>query len=382
MELLDREKFILARWSYSVGKPIYSDAEYTFMLNAMRASNPDDEYVNRSWSSDPCPTELLKRIGREDLIAEVVLGDKTESIPSLNTSLDVQRELSAFQGEGTLSMKHDGWHIQANYYNGDLINLQTRGRYKDAVNADALRNKVPKKIPQLGKLRVSMEATVSKSDFLFCASQFQNVNERSAVSSVLARPEYIHLLSLHAFDIFGVDLKGRCKFDVLREWGFEIPKFYHVTNYQEILDCLQLLSDNNQYYLYPTDGAVFDGGLRRAIRLLAWEEPIYYSYVTGYGEKYSMYRINPSIRIFPVMRGGTTQRQVNITNWQRILDYDLQPGSPIAFRVASSAIADFDESATRLLRVEYEGRWEEYQRRIAQDEEIKKQQWLRLQHSL
>ena len=382
MELLDREKFILARWSYSVGKPIYTDAEYTCMLNAMKATNPNDEYVNRSWSSDPCPIDLLKKVGREDLIAEVVIGDKTESIPSLNTNLDVQRELSSFQGNGTLSMKHDGWHIQANYYNGSLVNLQTRGRYKDAVNADALRSKVPATVPVQGKVRVSMEATVSNVDFLFCASQFQNVDARNAVSSVLARPEYIHLLSLHAFDIFGVDLQGRCKFEVLQEWGFETPKYYRVSNYQDILDCLQSLSDEKESYAYPTDGAVFDGGLRRAIRLLAWEEPVYYSYVTGYGEKYSMYRINPSIRIYPVMRGGVTQRQVNITNWQRILDYDLEPGSPIAFRVASSAIADFDEDATKLLRTEYAGRQEEYQQRIQQDEEIKKQQWLRMLHSL
>ena len=378
MELIDRDKFILARWTYSIGQPMFTDAEYTRMLNAMQASNPDDEYVKRSWSSDPCPVDLLKRIGREDLIVNVVLGDKTESIPSLNTSIDVQRELQQFLGTGTLSMKHDGWHIQTNYYNGSLVSIRTRGRYADALDAEVMRSKVPQTIPAKGTVRVSMEATVSKTNYLFCASRFQSKSPRSAVSTLLANPEYIHLLSLHAFDVFGYDLNGQNKFELLKSWGFNVPKYFNVSDYADILNCLNDLSEANTTYEYPTDGAVFDGDKRRAIRLLAWEEPIYYSFVTGYLEQYSMYRLNPSVLIHPVMRGGSTQRRVNITNWQRIIENDLQPGSPIAFRVASSAIADYDSEATRLLRIEYEGKWKEYQDKIKLDEEVKRQQWLML----
>lgn len=378
MELNDREKFILARWSYSVGKPVYSDAEYTSMLNYMLARCPDDEYVKRSWSSDPCPIDLLKKIGREDLIVNVVLGDKTESIPSLNSEGDVSIELSDFVGAGTLSMKHDGWHIQVNYFNGYLVDIRTRGRTQDAMKVEILKDRVPQTIPVMGAVRVSMEATVDKKSFRFCASQFNNVNERSAVSTLLANSEYAYMMSLHAFDIFGFDLQGKNKFETLKEWGFQIPKYYNVYDYSDILNCLQMLSNSYEDYDYPTDGAVFDGHKRRAIRLLAWEEPIYHSYVTGYLEQYSLYRVSPSILIEPVRRGGTTQRRVNITNWQRILDYDLQPGSPVAFRVASSAIADFDEEATRLLRKEYEGRWEEFRNKVKQDEEVKRQQWMML----
>jgi hypothetical protein len=354
---------------------MFSDAEYTYMLRTMQALYPNDEYVQRSWSSDPCPMSLLKRIGREDLIVDVILGDKTESIPSLNTELEVQANLSNFYGTGTMSMKHDGWHIQVNYYNGELVNIRTRGRTYDAVDAGSLVTQVPKTIPVLGKVRVSCEATVSKSNFLFCASRFGNANERSAVSTILANPEYIHLISLHAFDIFGIDLDNRCKFDVLKEWGFEVPKYYIVSDYGEILNALRELSDACEGYDYPTDGAVFDGHIRRAIRLLAWEEPIFYSYVTGYFEQYSLYRISPSILIYPFLRSGTTQRRINITNWQRIINHDLRPGSPIAFRIASSAIADFDEDATRAVRKEWEGRWEDYQKKIIQEEEVKRCNW-------
>ena len=85
--LSDKEKFILARWSYSVGQPLMSDSEYTQLLRYMEKMYPNDEYVKRSWSSDPCPTELLKKIDRTDLIYKVILSDRTESIPSLNSNL-------------------------------------------------------------------------------------------------------------------------------------------------------------------------------------------------------------------------------------------------------------------------------------------------------
>ncbi|MCM1234397.1 MAG: hypothetical protein NC489_30215 [Ruminococcus flavefaciens] len=374
-DLSDIDRFVLARWTYSIGESIMSDADYNLLREVMEVTCPESPYVHRTWSDDPCPVELLTRIGRKDWIATVVLGDKTESIPSLNSDLEVREELQNFFGKGTMSMKHDGWHMQANYYNGKLINMQTRGRTHDAMDANPLCSKVPQEIPVMGKVRVSMEATVSKMNFPFCARTFNNVSERSAVSTILSRPEYSHLIDLHAFDVFGVELEGRCKFDVLQQWGFDVPMWEYVENYTEILQALAHLSESRTAYPSPTDGAVFDGDKRRAIRLLAWEEPIYYSYVTGYFEQYNMYRISPSVTIFPVLRKGSTQRRVNVTNWQRILDYDLEPNSPIAFRVASEAIADFDETATRLCRKEWKGRWDEFAKKVRDDEEIKKCNW-------
>lgn len=370
-QLSDLDKFILARWCYSVGEPIISDAEYTVLLNYINSAYPDNEYVQRSWSSDPCPTELLYKINRPDLIAKIILSDKTESIPSLNTNLELQEELQSFIGHGTMSMKHDGWNIQSNYYNGKLVSIKTRGRASDAIDVDPIRKLVPETIPAMGSIKIVQEATVSKTNFPFCASTFGNVSERAAVSSILARPEYTHLLSVHAFDIHGY-LDNRCKFEVLKEWGFDIPNYYEVHNYDDILNALRLLSEEQPSYLWPTDGAVFDGNKRRAIRLLAWEEPIYYSYVTDYLEQYNMYRISPSVLIYPVLRGGTTQRRINITNWQRILDYNLAVNSPIAFRIASSAVADFDEETTRLLQKQWEGKYEEFCERVRVDEEVKR----------
>lgn len=368
-DLNPRDKFILSRWAYSIGQPIISDAEYTSLLRYMEVQFPNDEYVTRSWSSDPCPVELLKLVGKEDMIRQIILSDKTESIPSLNTDYEVKVELHHVNKPGTLSMKHDGWNIQANYYNGKIVNVMTRGRSSDAVDVTRLQSIFPQTIPAMGKIKVVCELTVSKEEYKFCASMFGNVSERSAVSTLLSKPEYHHKLSFHAFDIHGYEMDGRNKFEVLEEWGFPTPMWLNVTDYDSILVALNELSLSNPEYEFPTDGAVYDGEMRRAIRLLAWEEPIYKSFVIGYLEKFGPYRISPSILIEPVERKGT-QRRLSMTNWQRIIDYNLQVGAPVAFRIASSATADFDEEATMLLHKEYEGRWEEFQKMVKQNEEV------------
>ena len=254
-QLSDFEQFIVARWAYSVGKPVITDAEYTSLLRAMQASFPDNEYVQRSWSSDPCPVDLLKKINREDLIYEVILTDKTESIPSLNTSWEVKSELSN-AGPGTVSMKHDGWNVQASYMHGNLVLVSTRGRASDALDVTYLRDMLPKTIPYTEPCKIVMELTVSKANFVTCSRVFNNASPRSAVSTILANPDYFHLLSTNAFDIHGYDLQGRCKFEVLQEWGFNTPDFIKVNNYDEILLAVKELSDREPTYHEPTDGAV------------------------------------------------------------------------------------------------------------------------------
>lgn len=365
-----RDKFIYTRWAYSVGMPVISDAEYTLLLEAMKSEFPNDEYVKRSWSSDPCPTDLLKSLGRDDLIYKVILSDKTESIPSLGSESEVYYTLSSISGPGTLSMKHDGWNIQISYARGSIVMVHTRGRSSDAIDVSSLKNYFPQSIPYEGNCKIVLEMTVSKSNYGFCASMFNNVSERSAVSSILARPEYYHMLSFNAFDIHGYELNGRCKFEVLQEWGFSTPMWKSVTDYQSMLIALHELSDAADDYDEPTDGAVYDGVMRRAIRIMHWQEPIYKSFVTGYNEKFGPYRISPSVEIYPVLRKGSTQHQLSMTNWQRIIDYNLQPGAPLAFRIASDATADFDEESTVLLQEQYVNRWDVFQQQIKESEAI------------
>ena len=348
--------YILARWFYAISDPIMSDAMYNIMHKQMVQKYPDSPYVNRSWSSDPCPVELLKRIGREDAIQAIVLADKTESIESLNSWTDIKDKLGNLHTAGTLSFKHDGWNMQASYYNGSLVCVNSRGRTTDSLNADVLCALLPKEIPVQGMVKVVMECTLPNDSFEKCKQLYDSTSQRASVSTILrAHPENVSWLALHAFDIHGCAIPtGMNKFEYLTQLGFKTPSWIDVYNYDDIESGVNKLSISVLDYDYPTDGVVIDAGFKYALRVEHWEEPIMYSYVEGYEISYNRHVISPKLKIHPVERNGATQRTLTITNWQRIIDLGLKIGAPVAFSIASSAIAVVDEGATLLMHKEME----------------------------
>lgn len=366
----DYEKFIIARWMYSIGEPIIEDAEYTLLLNLIEKEYPDSPYLKRSWSSDPCPKDLLIAYGYSSAIRDIVLSDKTESIPSIGdwaTLADMYRDLNE---EATLSYKHDGWNVQASYFNGELVQFQTRGRSTDAMSVKVLEHRIPKTIPKLGRITVCMEATVSDANYAVLKETLGSKSQRGAVSSCLARSEYVDMIGLHAFSIIG-DEQILNPFPMLEEWGFKTVKWITVHNYKELVDGMNTLADELPTYGIPTDGLVLRASMTRAIRLLAWKEPIYMSYVIGYDETHGAHRVGVKAIIRPVALRNSTQKLVSCTNYQRIIDNNLRIGYPIAFRLASMAIADLDEESTRLLQKEWEGRTKEYREWIDNAEKAK-----------
>lgn len=368
--MTDLEKFIIARWMYSIGEPIMEDSEYTILLKTIESKYPDSDYVNRSWSSDPCPVELLHRYGYGEAVRNIVLSDKTESIPSINDWFTLREVYEDLSEEATISFKHDGWNIQASYYNGERVGLQTRGRASDAISAEILADKIPKTIPKLGRVTVCMEATVSNTNFALLKKELNSRSQRGAVSSCLARREYTHMIDLHAFSIIG-DEQVLNPFPILDEWGFQTVKWVSCNTYAELLTSMHSLDRELAAYDSPTDGLVIRSSITRAVRLLSWEEPIYKSYVTGYDETYGAYRVGVKAKIYPVAMKNSTQKLVSCTNYQRIIDNNLRVGFPIAFRLSSMAIADLDEESTRLLQEEWSGREEEFCKWIEAGERAK-----------
>ena len=356
------EQFRITRWFYSIGQPIITDAQYTTLLRAVEEIYPDSDYVKQSWSSDTCPVNLLKEMGREDAITAVISSDKTESIQSLNTWSEVSQALSNWTGKGTISYKHDGWNIQAHYYNGELLRINTRGRSSDFMNVDILRTQIPNKINLMGQIRIVMECTISNSNWKIVRQKYGGVSQRSSVSTLLAHPEDVNLVTLHALDIHGTQTDD--KFLLLKFLGFNVPEYVTVQTYGDIEDAVYELADSLEEYDYPTDGLVFDGGYKYALRVEVWEEKLYKSYITGYEESYNRYVISPRLQIRPIYREGAIQKYIPITNWQRIIDLNLCKGSPVAFSLVSGAIADIDEYATRLLQKEYEGNYGRYMAEI------------------
>lgn len=351
-----------------------SDAEYTVLQRAINATYRNNPYASRSWSSDPCPAAILRKYGYEHLIKAVVLSDKTESISSLNSHVEVRSEFANIAEPHILSFKLDGWNVQASYYNGVLINIQTRGRSTDAMDAGVIEPLIPKRIPVDGKVLVIMELLVPNDDFEYFKSKYGATSQRGAVSTALARggDALTHVKALAHGVRCSEKIPHTKKLLTLREWGFDVPEFTVVNSYYELNDAIELMGKRNANYPYPTDGLVIEGASKvRAIRIGEWEEPIYKSYVTGYTESYGPHAIAVQLDIFPIKLPNSTQRCIPATNIARIMTYGLMPGAPVAFRIASSAIADLDEDSTRLLQKEWNNRWTEYHLAVETNERLK-----------
>lgn len=369
--MTDIVKYIIARWAYSVGQPIMSDAEYTVLDRAMKAKYPKNPYCLRSWSSDPCPVAMLREYGYPQLIRAVVLSDKTESIPSLNSLIEVRTMYESMHTPHSVSFKIDGWNIQASYYNGELVNVQTRGRSSDAMDAESIAPRLPKHIPEMGRVLVVMECSVPDSEFMWFKETFGITSQRGAVSTALANPEKcLNHIAIHAHGV-------RCstvvadKFELLKSWGFEVPMYAWVSNYQELMNQVKAFSLYKEQYGIPTDGLVVEGDATYALRIEAWEEPIYRSFVTGYDETYGPHAIAVQCKIYPIKLPNSVQRQLPATNLSRIINLNLRPGYPVAFRIASSSIADIDEESTRLVQKEYAGREDVYRHMVQMNEAMK-----------
>lgn len=362
------DKYILARYLYGQGMETLNEIEFNNLDRYIRVNNMLPEYTARSWSSDPVPLELLKKYGKENLIREVVLTDKTESIPSLGSYSEIHQEMYYRFKPGWLSRKMDGWNLQ-NTYQKNYIITNTRGRASDAIMVPSLGKTLPSEIPEEDMTIVVGEGTLSKKNLEILKTRIGRpdlVSTRAAVRTLIANPENMDLLYFTAFAIKGI-VDPRETMQKLTSWGFNTPGWVYVETYDQLLEAIKYFSDKEPFEEQPTDGLVFiseDGGYLRAIRVEYWEEKVYESYVTGYIESYNAHVISQSVKISPIILDGKTQRQVNITNWDRIIHYNLEIGAPIAFIIKSDSTADIEPIRTMELQKEYRDSFELYQKKI------------------
>lgn len=369
--MTDLERYIIARWTYSLGTEWISNAEYQILHDKMLKTDPENEYVKRSWSSDPCPSELLIKYGMTEYIKAVTLTDKTESIPSLGSFGEIEQMFKSLNEECTLSYKHDGWNVQFDYYEGKLIWGQTRGRASNAKEAHILMSKVPQEIPVKGKVKIACECTVPNSKFETVKRVLGNQYQRSAVSTLLARGgDCLEYLDVHAFAIHGIAISGN-HLETLRSWNFQTPDYIIVNNYDSLLEGIKYMNTKVINYDSPTDGLVIAGTITRALRVMSWEEPIYKSYVLPdkpYSEKFGAHRISVELNIYPIRLQNSIQRVLPITNYQRVIDNNLRPGYPVAFCLKSHADADIDENSTRLLQEQWKDNLQAYRDTVEANE--------------
>lgn len=363
MDLL--EKYIIARWCYAIGEDYIDDIEYRCIDEKLKEEMPDNEYVKRSWSDDPCPIELLEKYGLTQYYRDIKFAYKSESIRSINTVSDVESQLRWLSEKSRLSYKLDGFNIQVNYYNGKPISAETRGRTGNSLNANTVMKIVPQEIPVLGKVKVTGECVIPNKKWTLFQQDFNNVSQRNSVSTCLANglTEY---LAFVAFNIQSEDAVLGDHYTLLKEFGFNTPMYVEVSNYEELKRGIELMGTRRKFYAYPTDGLVLENTrCQVALRVGEWQESVMKSYVTGYIENIGMHSIPMLVAVAPVVsQEGKTHREVSVTNLQYIIDNKLVVGSPIAFDLRSMAAPVLNTFVTAELQQQYEGRYEEFQQLV------------------
>lgn len=352
-------EYIIARWMYSIGEPIMEESTYLAIHKTFQEMEILPEYTSRSWSSDPCPDELLDLYGMTEHKYQITLTDKTESMDTIDSWEDLEQQFLHSPYPKVLSYKVDGFNVQEHVYNKVPVSLQTRGRKNDAIDISNYLPHVPQILDFDGEIRVVGEMALSYPAFeqlkrMFPDKQLKSI--RSSVRSALSEESAHHLLTFIPFKVTGESLPEMNVMDMYFELHmaeFVIPKPREIYNYDEMVKAIKEMQDELDKFPYPTDGLVvseMDGEFNTAVRVEAWKDPVYYSLIETYDETKGPSRTGVKLKIKPVQLENSTQTLVNITNYRRVMNLGLYPGTPVAFKLTSKAIADLDWTATKMLQ--------------------------------
>lgn len=363
------EKYILARWMYLMGESFLSDPEYDRVEREFRLQYPDSPYATRPWSFDDCPEELLKKYGRSDLICTPTMGYAAESIYSINNEEEFNRTFTPLKKKSRLSFKIDGWNTRVSYFNGHIVKVESRGRSGNNLSMNNIYKLFPQSVPYRGRVAVTGELSIPNDMWESFKELTGNADQRASVRTALAR-SMIEYLAFCSFNIFIEDAPYHGdQYELLTQLGFVTPRFIWVSNFEELKKGLWYMSYLNPVYKYLTDGLVIENDeIQLAIRLGAWEEKCFKSYVTGYEENQGMYGTFLKVCCYPIKVGGKTFGKISINNIASIVENNLRPGYPIAFNKRSEANVVIDTTNTMSLQRTWAGNLNEYQLKIQQEQ--------------
>jgi NAD-dependent DNA ligase len=368
-------RYILARWSYSLGEPILTDIDYDELHKYLVQAGELQEYTGRSWADDPMPLDLLTqydlystashRPGNTERVT-------TSSMASLTTMGEVKVRFGNMATRHHVSIKHDGWSAQVIYSNGQLTSLESRGRSDTTpVKVEGVHPRIPYEIPNKGAIVVVGELTLSSDGMKELQRRIQETrrSQRGAVRTAIAHG-HLDLLNFAAFTVWESNepMLVEKSEPLLQSWGFDLAELHeYVGNYDELEKLILSWSRYKKYLSLPSDGLVCRNCLTNemvALRVEGWKQGLYKSYIKGYEDSYAGMYISQLVNIHPVDSKDATHKVIPVTNIGYLVRYNLLPGAPIAFTLTSDAIAVFSVDNTQLLHMEWEGRWDEYKEKV------------------
>ena len=346
------EKYIIARWTYAIGQEYLDDTEYRTLEDHIRDNNISD-LVYKSWSSDICPSDVLRKFGLDELIKQnFMVQGVAESIPNCPTTNELRGYLLSRPNLGNcrLSYKLDGWNIHCHFLDGKFQSAHTRGRGARAQDVDIMKHLVHD-INIMGHVEITGELIIPNSKWNEYKMMTGNSSQRSSVSSCIANNDF-EFVKWVCYKIDGEQVPHQDMYKTIEELGYETP--YHINfpgegvtveKIQELLKGFDLST-----YEYPTDGVVFDcDHFQIALRLNEYSESTNIGKIVGYKEEYGAYGTSFTVQIEPLVVNGIRRTNIPIQNIGNIEQNDLRVGYPICFNIRSGVAPVFNEIAEKEL---------------------------------
>lgn len=380
--------FILARYFYRIGEPVFSDAVYDKLESVLRekGSARIAEYLHRSYDDDEVPDGLLKEIGEEPAmflkksglggLAAVLDDDKSLSIESAVSAGEAYSYFMSLR-ENRLdfmaSLKTDGVNTKMLYVNGRLNLSLSRGR-GDREGLDYMEGSskvMPLHVEDFegfAHLKVTGESYVDKDALADFRKKYDSTKYKTCKSSAIsmlrtkhARADYSRLHTL-VFRADGLADTMSEMFNRLEADGFEtVPHRLH--SWREIpagRDAFkQWLEQDVMMPIWdagigiPSDGCVvevddltWDGEVRNqystrqlALKFGAWKYKVYKGVITDIILEQKRVYKSVRITIEPIITDDDCKAEViNSFNPSILIDNDLYVGKEVYFEKNSGAV--------------------------------------------
>ena len=388
------EQLVLARYYYAYGVDYMSDTLYEQGMNILREECPDHILLQRHWSKDPLPMNLLMKYNLpyvdsklSDYLEELEIPEDVKKLQSeylefyaSRYSDSSQKSIELIQdyetiynrveemGVGTVlhaSIKADGQNFTAVYFRGHLVFAKTKGRTGNPLDITKVMRIVMPKYMELNEevVIISGELVCYKQSIPYLRDNYKQAfkSTRSAVSSLLRgglNEEDIHKhLRPLVFKVRSENLHTlEEEFEWAKQKGFNTPAYvtFKYTSWNDMVHLFEYFSPFKEQLPYSSDGLVlaindnetfyaqgetshhYFGNL--ALKVGVWNPGYYVGIVKEIKWSRGEETLSPEAVIEPVLVShGSHVTSIPLTHVGRLVEHNILPGSEIYFKITGDS---------------------------------------------
>lgn len=345
--------------AYYDGNPIVSDDVFDNLVNELRMFEPDSELLKTGWGYSVEETEsthLQKflhaiHIGSLDKIKIEQLLNTEEFYPIIKSE------------QAYITPKLDGGSAVCYYENGKLLRVVTRGDGTSGLDiTQNIKHKIPKEVPNLGKFQVRGEIILTWEDYRELDGKHPRNKAIGITQSKEVSKEELDRIRFVAFRSYVTendetnptysDLEDTILF--LHECGFETPKYFPLTDLNELKSSYEMISVFLKKSLddktFPIDGLVITDqyDAEKSFALKLEDEQIQTTVVGIEWNLTQTGRYVPVVLVEPFIVDGVTISRISGNNATWLKEMGLGVGAKIMASRANGVIPHINETIERV----------------------------------